>query len=231
MEGENILPLPDLSQAMVLDQEIDKVEAWHRERLGKFTSSELGRLMTYEDKINELPKGAISYIEEKVLEIMTDGKSVKNFTSPAMDRGNEKEVEAVRIFENKFGFKCYKIGEDQEFIKLSSYFGGTPDGLINDDALIEVKCPNCDTHLFRIKNIKNQTDFKKHEKGYYWQIQGNLLATGRKKAFFIDYDDRFSEDKLRLLVVEIHRNEDDVEKIKTRLSMAEKYKQQLLNDW
>jgi hypothetical protein len=212
----------------VSDEE-KKREEWFKSRLGKFTSSELGRLMTYEDKINELPKGALTYIEEKALEIMTDGKCVKNFSNDSMDRGNDKELEGIAAFEEKFGVKCECTGPDQQFIQLCSYFGGTPDGLIAIDDLAEVKCPDSKTHLFRIKNIKSQADFKKHEKDYYWQIQGNLLASGRKRCFYIDYDDRFVNPYLQLFVIEIHRDEEDIQKAKTRLVMAEKLKQQLLN--
>lgn len=208
-----------------------KREQWLKSRLGKFTSSELGRLMTYEDDIHVLPKGALTYIEEKALEIMTDGESVKQFSSESMERGNEKELEAISAFEQKYGLKCYATGEDQEFIQLCSYFGGTPDGLIDIDDMAEVKCPNSKTHLFRINNIRTQEDFKKHEKSYYWQIQGNLLSSGRKRCFFIDYDDRFVNTELQLFVIEIHRNETDIEKAKIRLSMAEKVKQQFLNNW
>ncbi|WP_228412508.1 lambda exonuclease family protein [Chryseobacterium sp. G0240] len=208
-----------------------KREEWFKSRLGKFTSSDLGRLMTYEDKINELPKGALTYIEEKALEILTDGQCVKSFSNDSMDRGNEKEIEAIAVFEKQYGVKCYATGSNQEFIQLCSYFGGTPDGLIDEDDMAEVKCPDSKTHLFRIKNIKSQEDFKKHEKDYYWQIQGNLLASGRKRCFFIDYDDRFSKKELQLFVIEVHRNEEDIQKAKTRLSMAEKHKQQLLNNW
>lgn len=208
-----------------------KREEWFKSRLGKFTSSDLGKLMTYENKINELPKGALTYVEEKALEILTEGQSVKRFSNDSMDRGNEKELEAVAVFEQKYGVKCYATGENQEFVELCSYFGGTPDGLIDVDDMIEVKCPDCKTHAFRVKKIKNQQDFKEHEKDYYWQIQGNFLATGRKKCYFIDYDDRFTKKELQLHVVEIHRNEEDIQKIKTRLKMAEKQKQIFLNNW
>lgn len=206
-----------------------KREEWLKSRVGKFTSSELGRLMTYEDDIYELPKGALTYIEEKVLEIMTDGKSVNQYTNESMERGNEKELEAIEVFEKRFDVICYATGSDQQFIEFNSSFGGTPDGLIDTDDIAEVKCPNSKTHLFRINNIRNQEDFKKHEKGIYWQIQGNLLATGRKRCFFIDYDDRFIDPQLQLFVIQIHRNEYDIGKAIIRLDLAEKVKQQLLN--
>ncbi|WP_379963942.1 lambda exonuclease family protein [Epilithonimonas sp. UC225_85] len=220
-----------LASIQKIQEKEEKREAWFKTKVGKFSSSDLGKLMTYEDKINELPKGAITYIEEKVLEILTEGQSRKSFKSDSMERGNEKELEAITVFEAKYNVKCFATGEDQTFIEFCSYFGGTPDGLIDEDDIAEVKCPDSKTHYFRFKNIKSQEDFKKYEKDYYWQIQGNLFASGRKRCFFIDYDDRFTNPELQLFVIEIHRDEDDIQKIKTRLKMAENHKQKLLNNW
>ena len=79
-----------------------------------------------------------------------------------------------------------------------------------------------------LKNLKNSEDLKKHCANYYWQIQGNLLATGRKTAYFISYDDRFLEPKHQIMILEITRNETDIEKLKKRLQMAENHKKELL---
>lgn len=220
--------LPDLSQAVVSEAELNKQEAWLKSREGKFTASNCHRLMTYEDKLDDFPKGAMTYVEEVVIDILTDGKGKKDFKSDAMDRGNEKELEAVAKFEEITGIKCYSTGEDQKFVELCSYFGGTPDGLFGDDCLIEVKCPDSKTHLFYLRNLKSLSDLKKHCSNYYWQIQGNLLATGRKFAYFISYDDRFTNPEHKFLVLEINRNDDDIAKLKKRLQMAEKHKQELL---
>jgi hypothetical protein len=228
MEVLNHTQLPDLSQAVVLNEELDKREAWLKQREGKFTSSNCSKLMTYENKLDDLPAGAMTYAEEIVIEILTDGKGKKNFTSDAMDRGNEKELEAISRFETEKGLKCHATGEDQNFIELCSYFGGTPDGLFNDDGLIEVKCPESKTHLFYLRNIKNVDNLKKHCANYYWQIQGNFLASGRKLAYFISYDDRFTNPTQQILILKIDRNDDDIAKLKKRLQMAEKHKQELL---
>lgn len=214
-----------------------KHEAWLKSRQGKFSSSNCHRLMTYIEKIDVLPAGAMTYVEEIVIDILTDGKGKKDFKSDSMDRGNEKELEAVAKFEEFTGIKCYATGEDQKFIQLCSYFGGTPDGLFDEvevgsgiefNGLIEVKCPDSKTHLFYLKNLKTQENLKKHCTNYYWQIQGNFLATGRKIAYFISYDDRFTNPEHQILILKIERNDEDIEKLKKRLAMAERHKQELL---
>jgi hypothetical protein len=205
-----------------------KREEWLRSRIGVFTSSELIRLMGYEDKINTLPSGAITYIEEKVIEIKTDGLSMKDFTSKSMERGSEMEIVAIAHFEEKYDVTCYATGEDQELIKFNECFGGTPDGLIDINDLIEVKCPDSKTHYNRLRTIHDQQSLKEKERKIYLQIQGNLLATGRQRGFFIDFDDRFSRKEEQMLVVEVLRNEIDIEKIKIRLELANELKKHLL---
>jgi len=223
------MTLPDLSQAVVLNDELDKVESWHKQRDDKFTSSCLSKLLTYEDKIDELPKGAIIYIEEIIVAILTDGKSRETYKNEDMERGTDKEVEGVERFEKVMNVKCFAVGDNQEFVEMCSYFGGTPDGLFGDDSLIEIKCPKSKTHLFYLRNIKTAVDLKKHKSNYYWQIQGNLLATGRKNGYFISYDERFKNENQQILIVKVERDELDMAKIKRRLQLAEKHKKQLLN--
>ena len=228
MKTFNTNNLPDLSQAVVSEVEFDRNEAWLKQRQGKFTSSNISKLMTYEDKIDEFPKGAMTYVEEVVIEILTGGKGKESFKSDDMDRGNEMELEAVARFEKETGLVCYATGENQQFIELSSYFGGTPDGLFDEDGVIEVKCPKSKTHLFNLRNLKNWQDLKKHYSNYFWQIQGNLYATGRNKAYFISYDERFEDPQHQIVIVEIPRNEEDIQKLKKRLQMAENKKKELL---
>lgn len=209
-------------------QILSKRENWLKQRLGKFTSSNVSRIMTYESDIDNLPKGAKTYAEEIALEILTNGQSREEYKSEAMERGNEKELEAVAKFEAVTGLNCYATGENQEFVQWSDYFGGTPDGLFSEDGLIEVKCPKSKTHFFNLKNLKNAEDLKKHYAEYYWQIQGNFLATGRATAYFISYDDRFKDENLQMLILKIDRNDEDIEKLKTRLLLALEHRNNFL---
>lgn len=206
----------------------EKRAAWKIKRGKKFTSSKCSVLMTYENDIDTFPKGAMTYVEEVVIDILTDGKGKKEFKNDSMDRGSNTELEAIGRAELELGLKFYATGDDQDFIELCSYFGGTPDGLFNEDGLIEVKCPDSKTHLFYLRNLKNAADLKKHCANYYWQIQGNFLATGRNIAYFISYDDRFTNPEHQILILKIERNDEDIEKLKKRLAMAERHKQQLL---
>ncbi|WP_404812041.1 lambda exonuclease family protein [Capnocytophaga canimorsus] len=209
----------NLHELETSEVELDKQTDWLKQRQGKFTASNIHRLMTYEDK-DELPKGALTYIEEVAIDILTEGKGNDHYLSSDMERGNEMELTAVERFEQITGLKCYATGDNQQFIKQNDYLGGTPDGLINNDALIEVKCPKSKTHFFNLNNLKNANDLKKHYKEYYWQIQANLSVTNRKTAYFISFDDRFLNEEQQILIIEVERCDLDIEKLQKRVDMA-----------
>ncbi|WP_238149249.1 lambda exonuclease family protein [Arsenophonus endosymbiont of Aleurodicus floccissimus] len=62
-------------------------------------------------------------------------------------------------------------------------FGASPDGLVNDDGLIEIKCPNTTTHIETI-------DTGKPKYKYLLQMHGQMMCTGRNWCDFVSYDDR-----------------------------------------
>lgn len=63
--------------------------------------------------------------------------------------------------------------------------GASPDGLVGDDGLVEVKCPQSTTHLrfFLYNEIKPE---------YHAQMQFQMACTGRKWCHFISYHPHFA---------------------------------------
>jgi hypothetical protein len=218
--------LPYFSQAVVPIEEIEKHEAWLRERNGKFTASGIYRLCSYENKPDELSAGAETYVMEKVLEILTDGESRKDYINAAMERGNQLETEAVQIVENILLIKFDKTGDNQEFVPYGSHAGATPDG-ISTKAGLEIKCPDCKTH-FEYLNINNQYELKRLKPQYYWQIQTGMLCTGLKLWYFASYDPRFTETEKQLKIIKIEQDEKDLNLLKLRLKKAIERKLELL---
>lgn len=195
---------------------------WLKQRLGKFTASQAYRLLTYPNKA-ELPAGAITYIMEKVCEIATVYEESQGFTSPSIQWGRDHELDAINWFEDKMNYTVDATGENQRFIeKTDLNAGATPDGLIDDDVLIEVKCPNSITHLGYL-HIKSEADLKETEPKYYWQMMFQFLVTGRTKGYFISYDPRFKKDDLKLHFAIIYPNADDISFLTSRLELARDY--------
>lgn len=64
--------------------------------------------------------------------------------------------------------------------------GASPDGLVNDDGLLEIKCPNSATHIETLRKRKVPSQ-------YYWQVQGQMWMTGRQWCDFVSFDPRLPE--------------------------------------
>jgi hypothetical protein len=195
---------------------------WLQQRLGKFTASSAYKLVTYPNKA-ELPAGAITYILEKVCEIACEPQDDAPFTNAAIQWGRDHELEAIEWFEDKLNYTVQATGENQQFIELPELnAGATPDGLIDDNAIVEVKCPNSITHLNYL-NIKGEDSLKETEPKYYWQMMMQFLVTGRSKGYFVSYDPRFKKESLRLHIAIIYAVPTDIEFLKSRLEMAKTY--------
>ena len=198
---------------------------WLLERIGKFTASEFYRLVTYQKK-SELPAGSITYVTEKVVELLTEFFD-DDFISWDMQWGMDHELDAVAEFEKCTGLKITLTGKDQQFIQLGQNLGGTPDGLIGENSGAEIKCPKSTTH-FKYLAIHTQEDLKTKCANYYWQIQGLLFITGRKFWYFISYDPRYKNRNQQLHFIKVKPNLADQVFLYGRLEMAIAYRDYLL---
>lgn len=204
-----------------------KSEEWFQVRSGKFTPSELHKLMT-EPKVKSdlLSVGGITYVKEKVAEtLITEFTNESEFTNAATAWGNSYEDEAISIFADLTDTEIIKPG----FIERDENFGGTPDGIAADGSFgIEVKCPyNPIIHLDNL--VLDPLDFKKARKEYYYQIQGYAILTGITDWYFISYDPR-QQDPFKLRYLKVEKNDEDVVAIEKKLQIASDYKQKLINN-
>jgi hypothetical protein len=204
-----------------------KTEEWFRARSGKFTPSELHKLMTEpKSKADILSVGAITYIKEKIAETLIENLPNENeFTNAATAWGNSYEDEAINLFSDQSDTEIIKPG----FIDCNDFFGGTPDGIAADGSFgIEVKCPyNPTIHLDNL--ILDPMDFPKARKEYYYQIQGYALLTGIKDWYFISYDPR-QQDPLKIRHILVEMDKDTQKRIREKLKIANEYKQKLINN-
>lgn len=223
----NLVQGLDLQALNTLDHDKAHLE-WLLERKGRFTASEIHRLCTTPTKPHELPKGAETYVIEKVAEALTDGLP-EMFTSASMQWGKDHELEAIQKFAKARKLKVQNIGDDQKFVKYGRHCGCTPDGL-GVGYGVETKCPNSSTHVV-YKSVQNGDDLKKVKPEYYWQIQSSMLFTKKKFWYFVSYDPRFSNTKHHLHIAKIERNEFDIEFMKHRLELAIEMKQRLIKEF
>lgn len=122
-----------------------------------------------------------NYMAELTCQRLT-GKPEEGFTNAAMMRGTELEPVAREMYAlNEFDAVISEVGLiDHPTI---AGFAASPDGLVNDDGLIEIKCPNTWTHLQTLK-----TGVPKRQ--YLLQMHAQMMCTGRKWCDFVSFDDR-----------------------------------------
>ncbi len=155
--------------------------AWFQIRCGIPTASEFSRLVTGTGKPStSLPGYANELAAEKFA-----GKPMSEFDGNAwMDRGKEKEAEAIAFYEFTNDVTVARVG----FCTLDDGSAGcSPDGLIGEDGGLEIKCLKAESH------VEVVTYHKKHgvcPPKYAPQVQGSLLITGRKywEQFFYHPD-------------------------------------------
>ncbi len=130
----------------------------------------------------------------------------QSYTTPAMQWGIEHEENALREYEFIYDTNVTRCG----FIPhpKMEMAGASPDGLIGEDGLIEVKCPQSTTHLrfFMYDEIKPE---------YHAQLQFQMACTGRKWCDFMSYNPNFvgKSTGLRMKIKRILRDEKHIEEI------------------
>lgn len=176
---------------------------WFAKRLGKFTGSQFAALMA-----GESTETYLGYIREKAWERLT-GKAVSTFTNDAMQHGIDTEPQARAYYE----FVTDHTVIEQDFITHLEldYVGMSPDGLVGDDGLIEIKCPQPKTHIEYLAS-------KKVPAKYRWQVQGQLWVANRKWCDFIS----FHPDCEHQLIVRVEANEKDHQALYDRAVEANK---------
>ena len=80
-----------------------------------------------------------------------------------------------------------RLVDEAGFVRIEGMAAGaSPDGLIGDDGLLEIKCPNPATHIDYLRLPVGECP-----KAYFWQVQGQMLATGRAWCDFVSYHPEF----------------------------------------
>jgi putative phage-type endonuclease len=140
-------------------------ETWLNLRLGKFTCSDATPILTNGKGLETL---AFTKVAER-----KSGMSGDAYDNPAMQNGREMEDTARNSYELEKGVQVKKVG----FIEYDEWIGGSPDGLIGEDGLIEIKCP---TNRVFVEYLY----YKKIDPKYVAQMQMQMYISGRK---FVDY--------------------------------------------
>jgi putative phage-type endonuclease len=169
-------------------------ESWFQVRIGKVTASRVA------DVIAKTKTGYSTsrdnYMAQLICERLT-GLKGESFTNAAMQHGTDTEPLARAAYEALKDVLVDEVGfVPHPTIEMA---GASPDGLVGDDGLLEIKCPNTATHIETL--ISKVVPSK-----YNTQMQFQMACTGRKWCDFVSFDNRLPE-MFQLFVTRVPRDE------------------------
>jgi putative phage-type endonuclease len=172
-----------------------RTEDWFFARKGKVTASRISDVMA------KGRGGAESLTRQKYIDQLVTERLTKvvaeGFTNEAIQRGVELESTARAAY--CFAKDCHV--DEVGFVEHPSISnsGASPDGLVQDTGLVEIKCPNSLTHVEYILAGKPPAK-------YIPQMAWQMACTGRQWVDFVSYDDRLEDESKHLFVVRYERD-------------------------
>ena len=169
---------------------------WHQARSGVPSASEFDKIVTSDGSPSKQRQKYMYELVGQKLGALPE----ESYTNKAIENGILREAEAREMYSRdvkpvvQVGFCIHDEG-----------YGCSPDGLVEEDGVIEIKCPILSTHIEYLIKQKLPTD-------YVQQVQGQLLVTGRKYNDFISFFPN-----LKPLVVRCYRDEVFISRLRLEL--------------
>lgn len=168
-------------------------DGWFQDRCGRVTASRIADMMA------KTKTGASAsrqnYAAQLVAERLT-GTVEAGFTSAAMQHGTETEPQARAMYQLETGSDVQETGFHPHPELMA---GASPDGLVGDDGLLEIKCPNTATHIATLIGGAIQ-------RKYLLQMQFQMACTGRQWCDFVSFDPRMPAD-MQLFIKRVERDD------------------------
>ena len=169
---------------------------WHQARSGVPSASEFSCIVTSDGSPSKQRQKYMYELVGQKLGALPE----ESYTNKAIENGILREADAREMYSRdvkpvvQVGFCIHDEG-----------YGCSPDGLVEEDGVIEIKCPILSTHIEYLIKQKLPTD-------YVQQVQGQLLVTGRKYNDFISFFPN-----LKPLVVRCYRDEVFISRLRAEL--------------
>lgn len=179
-------------------------DEWMNFRLGKVTASRVADVMATTKSGTAASRK--NYMMELLCQRLT-GKFEQVFVSAAMQRGTEKEPLARSSYEVYQGVLTVEVG-CFEHPKIIGFIA-SPDALVGEDGLLEIKSPNTATHIDFLRTGKP-------DGRYVWQMMAQMSCTGRNWCDFVSFDDRLPEN-LQYRKVRVMRDDSVIKKMESEI--------------
>ena len=140
-----------------------RTQEWFEQRKGRVTGSAVGAILGFSPFAT--PADAMRRMVREALGAKSEFKG-----NIATEYGTKSEHNAIQDYMLETGNEVIECG----FYTHAEWLGASPDGLIGEDGLIEVKCP------FKFRADNNPAFISiKEQLHYHAQIQIQLFVTGR----------------------------------------------------
>lgn len=186
---------------MKIFEELEQgTDLWMQTRMGLPTASMFHAVLA-KGRSGAPSKTRQTYMNKLAGEIIT-GTLTESFSTPAMERGHEMEVLARQLYEFESGNTVKEVG----FI-LNGRQGCSPDGLIDDDGMTEIKSKA--PHILIDVLLKDEMP-KEHAA----QVQGQMMVAEREWCDFVAF-----YTGMPMLTKRIYRDEDYIKTLRVELEL------------
>lgn len=181
-------------------------EDWFAARLGKVTASKVKDVMA-KGRGGAPSATRQNYMMQLLCERLT-GKREEGFTSAAMQRGTDLEPVARSAYEVDKAVMTVETGLILH--PRIDGFGASPDGLVGDRGMLEIKCPNTAQHIAVLYSGA-------HDSTYDWQMLAQMACADRDWVDFVSFDDRLPEE-LQYACFRFHRDDKRIREMEAEVT-------------
>lgn len=184
---------------------IQRSPEWFAARCGSLGASQLA------DALAKTKSGwgaSRANLRAKLVVERLTGQQEESFTSAAMQWGVNKEEEARIAYSFLTGRNVVEVGLYKHPTIIGTH--ASPDGLVDDDGCIEIKCPNSATHIETLKS-----NLVAHK--YLLQMQWQMRCADRQWCDFVSFDPRMP-DHLMLYIQRVQRDDDMLAALESEVS-------------
>ena len=185
---------------------IDAVQGspeWLASRAGRVTASMISNVLMKPETA-----GYRDYQAQLVAEILTGKPQGSDYTNAAMQFGTETEPLARSAYEAETGFSVDEVGLCIH--PTIDRAGASPDGLVGNSGLVEIKCPKVATHLaYLIAGVVPA--------GYKNQMMWQMACCDRDWCDFVSFRPDLPE-HLQLFLIRFHRDDKEIIKLETAVN-------------
>lgn len=185
-------------------------DEWLEERLGLPTASRIKDVVA-RTRYGKPYTGYYTLLYQLAVERVTG--QIRRFSSKYTDWGINHEDDAADFYEALTNQEVQTCG----FIRCEDMdSGASPDRLVGDEGLLQIKCPNTATH-FQYMTAKDKDGNPVCPPDYYDQMQWELKVTGRKWNDFMSFDPEAGEGN-EAFIIRVHRDDEYIKVMEERVS-------------